>query len=114
MFSQEMRLLRAQVSSDVTVEVDAGSSQVNLAKVMEEMREQYETMMIKNKQDQEKWFNAQVRNSQDGMMAGGGGLLVYNVTTISLHACLCAKDADPPVANRHKHNRSEDIHIGAL
>lgn len=118
-----MRLLRVQVSSDVNVELDAGSSQVNLAKVMEEMREQYEAMMIKNKQDQEKWFNSQVRNSQDaitvGWESGGSGgrgdyLLMYNVTTVSLRACLCPKDADPPVANHHKHNRGEDILIRAV
>lgn len=63
-FSQEMRLMRTQISGDVTVDVDAGTSQVDLAKIMEEMREQYETLIMKNKQDQEKWFNAQVRSSQ--------------------------------------------------
>lgn len=57
-----MRLLRAQVTNDMDVVVDAPSSQVDLAKVMTEMREQYETLMIKNKQEQEKWFNSQVRN----------------------------------------------------
>lgn len=58
-----MRLARTQISGDVNVEVDSRSDQVDLLKVMEEMREQYEAVMIKNKQDQEKWFNAKVRNS---------------------------------------------------
>lgn len=107
------------MSSDVSVEVDAVPSQINLAKVMEEMREQYETMMVKNKQDQEKWFNSQVRNSRDATTAGwgsggGGYLLLYNVTTVSLRVCLCPKDADPPVANHHEHSRGEDVLIGAV
>lgn len=113
--------MRTQVSNDVNVEMDFGSSQVNLAKVMEEMRVQYEALMIKNKQDQEKWFNSQVWNSQDattvGWESGGSGgrgdyLLMYNVITV--RACLCPKDADHPVANRHKHNRGEDVLIRAV
>lgn len=52
------------MSGDVNVEIDNRSDQVDLSKVLEEMREQYEALMIKNKQDQEKWFNAKVRNSQ--------------------------------------------------
>lgn len=59
-----MRLARTQVSGDVNVELDNRSDQVDLSKVLEEMREQYESVMIKNKQDQETWFNAKVRNSQ--------------------------------------------------
>lgn len=57
-----MRLLRVQVTNDVNVSVDGPTSQVDLAKVMGDMREQYETIMIKNKKDQEAWFNSQVRN----------------------------------------------------
>lgn len=59
-----MRLARTQMSGDVNVEVDSRSGQVDLMKVLEEMRVQYESVMIKNKQDQEKWFNEKVRNSQ--------------------------------------------------
>lgn len=58
-----MRLARTQISGDVNVEIDSRSDQMDLSKVMEEMREQYESMMIKNKQDQEKWFNEKVRYS---------------------------------------------------
>lgn len=50
------------MSKDIDVSVDGPSSQVDLAKVIAEMREQYESIMVKNKQDQEKWFNSQVRN----------------------------------------------------
>lgn len=57
-------MTRTQISGDVNVEIDSRSDQVDLSKVLEEMREQYESVMIKNKQDQEKWFNAKVRNSQ--------------------------------------------------
>lgn len=57
-----MRLLRAQVSLDIDVSVKDQSRQEDLSKVMAELREQYETMMLKNKQEQEKWFTSQVRN----------------------------------------------------
>lgn len=58
-----MRLARTQLTGDVNVEIDSRSDQADLMNVLEEMREQYESVMIKNKQDQEKWFNARVRNS---------------------------------------------------
>lgn len=56
-----MRLMRAQVSRDFDVVVKDQSRQDDLAKVMAELRDQYESIMIKNKQEQERWFSSQVR-----------------------------------------------------
>lgn len=55
-----MRLLRVQQSGTVNVEVDSTES-VDLTKVLEEMREQYESVVVKNKLELEKWFKAKVR-----------------------------------------------------
>ena len=58
-----MRLVRVQQSGNVNVEVDSTDS-VDLSKVLEEMREQYEAVMAKNKLELEKWFKAKVRRER--------------------------------------------------
>lgn len=58
---QEMRLLRVQQTGNVQVEVDSTES-VDLTKVLEEMREQYEALVAKNRLELEKWFKSKVRN----------------------------------------------------
>ncbi|XP_041819938.1 keratin, type I cytoskeletal 19-like [Chelmon rostratus] len=60
---EEMRLLRVQQSGTVNVEVDSTES-VDLTKVLEEMREQYESVVVKNKLELEKWFKAKVDTLQ--------------------------------------------------
>ena len=57
---QEMKHLRVQQSGAVEVKVDSADS-VELLTVLEEMRKQYEELVIKNKQDAEKWFQNKVR-----------------------------------------------------
>lgn len=57
---QELRLQRMQHSGTVNVEVDSTES-VDLAKVMEEMREQYEALVRKRKMELEEWFKSKVR-----------------------------------------------------
>lgn len=105
-----MRVLTAQVSGNVEVTVDAPSSQFDLAKVMSEMREQYEAIMIKNKKEQENWFNTQVRNWQ-----GAKKVDQKKQTCVQCsHHPFCPKDADPSVTNHHKHHRGADVHIGAV
>ena len=57
---QELRLLRVQQTGNVNVEVDSSES-VDLLKTLQDIREYYETMVVKNKQDVEKWFQDKVR-----------------------------------------------------
>ncbi|XP_018520140.1 keratin, type I cytoskeletal 19 [Lates calcarifer] len=56
---EEMHLLRIQQSGTVNVEVDSAES-VDLTKILEEMREQYEAVVAKNKMEVEKWFQTKV------------------------------------------------------
>uniref|UniRef100_A0A3P8TTR1 Keratin 99 n=1 Tax=Amphiprion percula TaxID=161767 RepID=A0A3P8TTR1_AMPPE len=60
---EEMTQVRIQQSGNVNVEVDSAQS-VDLTKVLEEMREQYESVMVKNKLELEKWFQAKVDSLQ--------------------------------------------------
>lgn len=57
----EMRLLRAQQGGSVNVEVDTAES-VDLIKVLNEVRQQYETVMEKNKTELHRWFETKVES----------------------------------------------------
>ncbi|XP_006901697.1 PREDICTED: keratin, type I cytoskeletal 42-like [Elephantulus edwardii] len=52
---EEMNALRGQVGGDVSVEMDAAPG-VDLSRILNEMREQYEKMAEKNRKDAEDWF----------------------------------------------------------
>lgn len=58
---QEMILLRTQHTGNVNVEVDSTES-VDLTKILEEMRQRYETVVRNNNIELEKWFKSQVRH----------------------------------------------------
>ncbi|XP_051979615.1 keratin, type I cytoskeletal 19-like [Xyrauchen texanus] len=56
--AEEIAALRAQMSSStVNVEVDAGPQQ-DLARIMEELRQQYEGITEKNRRDMESWYKS--------------------------------------------------------
>ncbi|XP_071246643.1 keratin, type I cytoskeletal 13-like [Salvelinus alpinus] len=56
---EEMHLMRTQHCGAVNVEMDCASS-VDMSKVLEEMRTQYEGMVAKNQRDAAKWFESKV------------------------------------------------------
>lgn len=54
--------IRSQMSGQVNVEVDA-SPQQDLIKVLEEIREHYETVATKNRRDLDNWYQAKVEKT---------------------------------------------------
>ena len=56
---QEMKSMRGQVGGDVNVEMDAAPG-VDLSRVLNEMRDQYEKIAEKNRKDAEEWFFSKV------------------------------------------------------
>lgn len=54
-----MHALRGQTGGDVSVEMDAAPS-VDLSRILNEMRDQYEQMAEKNRRDAEAWFLSKV------------------------------------------------------
>ncbi|XP_056265464.1 keratin, type I cytoskeletal 20-like [Pseudoliparis swirei] len=65
---EDLRQLRIQQTGTVHVEMDSTES-VDLAVVLEEMREQYEAVVVKNKQELQKWFQSQVDTLQSQMVS---------------------------------------------
>lgn len=57
--SQEVNSLRCQLGDRLNVEVDAAPP-VDLNRVLEEMRCQYETLVENNRRDAEDWYDTQV------------------------------------------------------
>lgn len=54
-----MIALRGQTGGDVNVEMDAAPG-VDLSRILNEMRDQYEQMAEKNRRDVEAWFLSKV------------------------------------------------------
>lgn len=62
---QEVSALRGQLGDRLNIEVDAAPP-VDLNRMLEEMRCQYETVVETNRRDVEQWFNMQVGPSRVG------------------------------------------------
>ncbi len=59
---QELLAMRAQMSGQVNVEVDAQQGP-DLSKILAELREYYESLVAKNQKQAEGWYQTQVRMS---------------------------------------------------
>lgn len=81
---QEVNTLRCQLGDRLNVEVDAAPP-VDLNKILDEMRCQYETLVENNRRDVEAWFNTQVGLGQPWTSLWGG-LTLDSGLTCSDHA----------------------------
>lgn len=56
---QEMKLLQSQSNGDVNVKMDAAPGE-DLLKKLNEMRQEYEAIIQKNRAEVEKWYESKV------------------------------------------------------
>ncbi|XP_045693148.1 keratin, type I cytoskeletal 14 [Phyllostomus hastatus] len=73
---EEMNSMRGQVGGDVNVEMDAAPG-VDLSRILNEMRDQYEKIAEKNRKDAEEWFfskteelNREVATNTEALQSG--------------------------------------------
>ncbi|XP_070129305.1 keratin, type I cytoskeletal 19 [Equus caballus] len=78
---EEISVLRGQVGGQVTVEVDSAPG-IDLAKILSDMRSQYEVMAEKNRKDAEAWFTTKTEEL-NREVAGHTEQLQINKTEIT-------------------------------
>ncbi|KAM9210063.1 keratin, type I cytoskeletal 14-like [Dugong dugon] len=87
---EEMNSLRGQVGGEVNVEMDAAPG-VDLSRILNEMRDQYEKMAEKNRKDAEEWFfskteelNREVATNSELVQSGKSEILELQRTMQNL------------------------------
>lgn len=60
---QELRQLQSQTTGDVSVEVNAAPGQ-DLTKILNDLRNEYEQIIEKNRREVEQWYEVKVRTEQ--------------------------------------------------
>ncbi|KAL6110469.1 uncharacterized protein ACO6RY_19543 [Pungitius sinensis] len=73
---EDLRLLRTERTGGVHVEVDSVKS-VDLNVVLQETRDQYEAVVVKNKEELEKWFNSKVETLQTQIVTSSQEVKTY-------------------------------------
>uniref|UniRef100_A0A8C8ZU77 Keratin 32 n=1 Tax=Prolemur simus TaxID=1328070 RepID=A0A8C8ZU77_PROSS len=80
---QEVSALRCQLGDRLNIEVDAAPP-VDLTRVLEDMRCQYETMVETNRRDVEEWFNTQMEELNQQVATSSEQLQSYQSDMIDL------------------------------
>ena len=109
---QEMSVLKGQVGGQVSVEVDSAPG-IDLAKILSDMRSQYEVIAEKNRKDAEAWFISQVwrgRQVHPGGVARRGGLMLPGKGLIQCYS-LCLLSLQTEELNREVAGHTEQLQI---
>ncbi|XP_062969245.1 keratin, type I cuticular Ha2 [Cynocephalus volans] len=80
---EEVNALRCQLGDRLNIEVDAAPP-VDLTRMLEEMRCQYETMVETNRKDVEEWFNTQMEELNQQVATSSEQLQSYQSDIIDL------------------------------
>nr|XP_004655462.2 keratin, type I cuticular Ha5 [Jaculus jaculus] len=80
---EEVNSLRCQLGDRLSVEVDAAPP-VDLNRVLEEMRCQYETLVENNRRDAEDWYDAQTEELNQQVVSSSEQLQNYQANIIEL------------------------------
>lgn len=68
---QEIRQLQSQTGGDVSVEVNAAPGQ-DLTKILNDLRNEYEQIIEKNRREVEQWYEVKVRSNARGGVSSCG------------------------------------------
>lgn len=61
---QELRMLQSQTGGDVSVEVNAAPGE-DLTKILNDLRNEYEQIIEKNRREVEQWYEVKVRSNAE-------------------------------------------------
>nr|XP_002719201.2 keratin, type I cuticular Ha2 [Oryctolagus cuniculus] len=90
---EEVNTLRCQLGDRLNIEVDAAPP-VDLTKILEEMRCQYETVVQSNLRDVEEWFNTQMEELNQQVTTSSGQLQSYQSDIIDLRRTVNALEIE--------------------
>lgn len=109
---QEISMLKGQVGGQVSVEVDSAPG-IDLAKILSDMRSQYEVMAEKNRKDAEAWFTSKVwrgRQVLPGEVARRGGFMLLGESLIQCYS-LCLLSLQTEELNKEVAGHTEQLQI---
>lgn len=109
---QEISMLKGQVGGQVSVEVDSAPG-IDLAKILSDMRSQYEVMAEKNRKDAEAWFISKVwrgRQVLPGEVARRGGFMLLGESLIQCYS-LCLLSLQTEELNKEVAGHTEQLQI---
>uniref|UniRef100_A0A673ZFJ7 Keratin 99 n=1 Tax=Salmo trutta TaxID=8032 RepID=A0A673ZFJ7_SALTR len=117
---EEMHLMRTQQCGAVNVEMDCASS-VDMSKVLEEMRTQYEGVVAKNQRDAARWFESKVDVLQSQIPTSTIEVKTSQVTDLkrTFHSLLTQKgyleESAADINGRHGSQLSQlQVHINSM
>uniref|UniRef100_A0A3Q1LZF2 Keratin 36 n=1 Tax=Bos taurus TaxID=9913 RepID=A0A3Q1LZF2_BOVIN len=90
---EEVNTLRCQLGDRLNVEVDAAPP-VDLNKILDEMRCQYETLVENNRRDVEAWFNTQTEELNQQVVSSSEQLQSYQAEIIELRRTVNALEIE--------------------
>ncbi|XP_058416941.1 keratin, type I cuticular Ha6 [Diceros bicornis minor] len=90
---EEVNVLRGQLGDRLNVEVDAAPS-VDLNKILDDMRCQYETLVENNRRDVETWFNTQTEELNQQVVSSSEQLQSCQVEIIELRRTVNALEIE--------------------
>lgn len=68
---QEIRQIQSQTGGDVSVEVNAAPGE-DLTKILNDLRDEYEQIIEKNRREVEQWYEVKVRSDAQSESPGQG------------------------------------------